>query len=265
MGESVFETDVLVIGGGMAGLFAAIKAREKGPSVTILDKGYAGKSGSTPYGFWYVVNEPDRGHDLEQWIEYVSTLGEYLNNRKWTEIVFRESYDRYQDLVSYGVEFMLGKDGRPQTYKFSGIPTESVQLKKRVFGQVMRKKAKSLGVEIVDRIVVTDLVKHEEKVVGAMGFPLDTNDLYVFQAKAVVICSGGSAFKPDGWPVSELTGDGDAMAYRIGAEIGGKEFNEPKSTNAQLPGPTMGMFLWKKEESNWSSPGPRPQVYQRTW
>jgi len=263
MGESVFETDVLVIGGGMAGLFAAIKAREKGPSVTILDKGYAGKSGSTPYGFWYVVNEPDRGHDLEQWIEYVSTLGEYLNNRKWTEIVFRESYDRYQDLLSYGVEFMLGKDGRPQTYKFSGIPTESVQLKKRVFGQVMRKKAKSLGVEIVDRIVVTDLVKHEEKVVGAMGFPLDTNDLYVFQAKAVVICSGGSAFKPDGWPVSELTGDGDAMAYRIGAEIGGKEFNEPKSTNAQLPGPTMGMFLWKKEESNMAPAeefGP-PQVH----
>ncbi|MBW1996652.1 MAG: FAD-binding protein [Deltaproteobacteria bacterium] len=250
MGESVFETDVLVIGGGMAGLFAAIKAREKGPSVTILDKGYAGKSGSTPYAFWYVLNDPDRGHDLGQWIEYVSTLGEYLNNRKWTEIVFRESYDRYQDLLSYGIEFLLGKDGRPKTYTFPGIPTESVQLKKRVFGQVMRKKAKSLGVKIIDRIVVTDLFKQEERIAGAMGFSLDTNDLYVIEAKTVVMCSGGSAFKPDGWPVSELTGDGDAMAYRIGAEIGGKEFNEPKSTNAQLPGPTMGMFLWKKEESN---------------
>ncbi|MBW2063512.1 MAG: FAD-binding protein [Deltaproteobacteria bacterium] len=261
--ESVFETDVLIIGGGMAGLFAAIKAKEKGPSVTILDKGYVGKSGSTPYAFWYVLNDPDRAHDLDQWMEYVNTLGEYLNNRKWTEIVFRESYERYQDLLSYGVEFMLEKDGSPKTYRFAGIPTESVQLKKRVFGQVIRKRAKSLGVRMVDRIVVTDLIKHEGKVVGVIGFTLDTNDFCLFKAKAVVMCSGGSAFKPDGWPVSELTGDGDAMAYRIGAEIGGKEFNEPKSTSAEMPGPTMGMFLWKKEESNIAPPeefGP-PQVH----
>lgn len=248
--ENVFETDVLVIGGGMAGLFAAIKAREKGPSVTILDKAYTGKSGSTPYAFWYVLNDPEGKHDLDQWINYVTTQGEYLNNRKWTEIVFTESYDRYQDLRSYGVEFILGKDGCPKTYSFPGIPTESVQLKKRVFGQVMRRKAKGLGIRIVDRFMVTDLIKQEERVAGAMGFAMDTNDFCLFKAKAVVMCSGGSAFKPDGWPVSELTGDGDAMAYRIGAEIGGKEFNEPKSTNAELPGPTMGMFLWKKEESN---------------
>ncbi|MBW1863076.1 MAG: FAD-dependent oxidoreductase [Deltaproteobacteria bacterium] len=148
--ENLVETDVLVIGGGMAGSFAAIKAREKGVDVTIVDKGYAGKSGSTPYAFWYVVHNPEWGHDLKPWMDYVNSLGEYLNNRGWTERVFKESYDRYQDMVSYGVEFMLGEDGKPKGYTFPGIPTESFQLKKRVFGQVLRKKAKEIGVKIFD-------------------------------------------------------------------------------------------------------------------
>src|SRR4030042_1745086 len=247
--EKLVEADVLVVGGGMAGLFAAIKAREKGVDVVIVDKGYAGKSGSTPYAFWYVVYNPKWGHDLNTWLDYVNSLGEYLNNRDWTEIVFKESYDRYRDLVSYGVEFMLGEDGKPKVYAFPGIPTESFQLKKRVFGQVMRKKAKDLGVVIFDRFMLTDLLK-EEKVAGATGFAIESGEFYAFKAKAVVVCSGGSAFKPDGWPVSELTGDGDCMAYRIGAEIAGKEFNEPKSTSAVMPAPPMGMFLWKKKEDN---------------
>jgi succinate dehydrogenase/fumarate reductase flavoprotein subunit len=145
---------------------------------------------------------------------------------------------------------MVGEDGKPKGYTFPGIPTESFQLKKRVFGQVLRKKAKSLGVNIYDRIMLTDLIKKDGNVTGAIGFAMETNAFYAFKAKSVVMCSGGAAFKPDGWPVSEMTGDGDAMAYRIGAEIAGKEFNEPKSTSAQMPAPTMGMFLWKKNESN---------------
>ncbi len=91
--QDVHETDVLVIGGGMAGLFTAIKASERGANVTLVDKGYAGKSGSTPYGFWYVVYNPEWGHDLALWMTYVNSLGEYLNNREWTEIAFKESYE----------------------------------------------------------------------------------------------------------------------------------------------------------------------------
>jgi len=248
--QDVHETDVLVIGGGMAGLFTAIKASERGVNVTLVDKGYAGKSGSTPYGFWYVVYNPEWGHDLATWMTYVNSLGEYLNNREWTEIAFKESYARYQDLVSYGVEFLKGKDGKPKPYSFPGIPTESFQLKKRVFGQNLRKKSRSLGVKIMDRIMVTDLIKQDGKVSGAMGFAMETNDFHVFKTKAVVMCSGGSALKPDGWPVSQLTGDGDAMAYRIGAEITGKEFMEPKSTSAEFPARTLGMIFWQKEQSS---------------
>ena len=46
--EHVVETDILVIGGGIAGCFAAIKAKEKGVTVVLVNKGYVGKSGQTP-------------------------------------------------------------------------------------------------------------------------------------------------------------------------------------------------------------------------
>ena len=256
--ENRFETDVLVIGGGMAGLFAAIKAKEQGLNVTLVDKGFAGKTGSTPYAFWISVFNPEWGHNLDTWTSYVSSVGEYLNNREWTEIVFEESYARYRDLVSWGVEFLTKDDGGLERFRFPGIATESLQLKKRVFGQVVRKQALKTGVEIKDRIMITDLLQQDGRVVGAVGIAMESNDYCVFTARAVVVCTGCSSFKPDGWPVSSLTGDGDAMAYRVGAEISGKEFNEPKSTNVDYPAMTMGTTLWIAERKGASLQGHNP-------
>ena len=58
--KNSIETDVLVIGGGMAGCFAAIKAKDKGLDVTLVDKGYVSKSGQTPFAGSYAVYHPDR-------------------------------------------------------------------------------------------------------------------------------------------------------------------------------------------------------------
>lgn len=64
--EKVFSTDVLVIGGGMAGIFAAVKAREQGLKVTLVDKGYVSKTGSTAFaGGYYGVFNPEWGHDFD--------------------------------------------------------------------------------------------------------------------------------------------------------------------------------------------------------
>jgi len=245
--QHLLDADVLVIGGGMAGLFAAIKAREQGLDVVLADKGYAGKSGSTPYAFWMSVFNPEWGHDLGIWTDYVSSVGEYLNRRTWTEAVFQDSYARYLDLVSWGVEFIREGDGTLSRFRFPGIATESLQVKKRAFGEVLRKQALKVGIKIVDQVMITDLMQKDGHIAGAVGIANESDGLHVFQAKAVVLCTGGSAFKPDGWPVASLTGDGDAMAYRAGAVISGKEFNEPKSTMANYPAATMGITLWRAE------------------
>ncbi len=239
MVEHVVETDVLIVGGGMAGCFASIKAKEKGVDVTIVDKGYVSKTGQTPFAGSTMIFNPKWGDDLDAWMNQVFTIGEYVNNRVWTEIAFKDSYARYQDLVSYGVEFLKEGDEPDRPVHRSphpfGAPSKAVHWKPN-FPVVLRKQAVKVGVKIMDRVMVAELLKQEEKVVGAVGFSMDSLDVFIFKAKATVISAGSAGFKTLGYPISELTGDGHAMAYRAGAEIIGKEFIDTHSTRADHPG-----------------------------
>ncbi len=71
--ERVVETDVLVIGGGMGGMTAALKARERGASVVLADKGYTGKSGATHQAEGDLVYfRPERGHKVHEWMAIVN-------------------------------------------------------------------------------------------------------------------------------------------------------------------------------------------------
>ena len=253
--ERFFESDVLVIGGGIAGCFAAIKAKEKGVNVILVDKGYVGKSGSSAYPDTYCVFNPEWGHDLDAWMNYMNVGGEYLNNREWTEIIFKESYAMYQDLISWGVQF-LEENGEPIRWKMDPLGAcETLQLGgkyeaggRRKTLQILRKQTVASGVKVMDRIMVTDLMKSDGRVVGAVGIPLDSYDLYVFKANATIISTGCAGFKPDGWPISELTGDGQAMLYRIGAELTGSEFVDTHSTRTDYPGWGMHYVDWR----NWA-------------
>lgn len=230
--DEVFSTDVLVVGGGAAALVSAIKAKEKGVEVILVDKGYAGKSGQTPYATFFAVFNPEWGHNLDEWMNQATISGEYLNNREWIEIVLKESYDIYKDFVSWGVEFITDQ-GRLFMRRI-GV-SEVYLLDKINFSQALRKYALKIGVKIIDRVMVAELLKQEEAIVGAIGIPMDKDHLYMFKAKATILCTGGSSFKPAGWPVYGLTSDGDAMAYRAGAEISGKEFNDTHPTRADFP------------------------------
>ena len=245
--EHIVETDVLVVGGGLAGCFAAIKARGKGVNVVLVDKAYATMSGETPFAGDTAVFNPEWGHKLDEWMNQVSTIGEYVNNREWNEIVFKESYARYKDLVSWGVQFTK-ENGEPKRYphplthleypdrnKFPPLVSESLHWSPN-FPQVLRKQLLNVGVKIMDRIMITDLIKQDGKVVGAVGFPMESLDFYIFKSKATVICAGSGGFKTLGYPISPLTFDGHAMAYRVGAVITGKEFIDTHPTRADFPG-----------------------------
>jgi succinate dehydrogenase/fumarate reductase flavoprotein subunit len=233
--EKTIETDVLVIGGGIAGCFAAIKAKEKGADVILVDKGYLGRSGQTPFTGTFMVFNADWGHDFTSWMEYINRTGEYINNRNMTEIGIRDSYARYKDLEAWGVEFVRDKKGDSHGPAIDMGPCEALRMDWKKHGKIFRRQVVASGVTLMERIMVTDLLKQDHTVAGAVGISADSDDLYIFKAKAVVMCAGAGGFRPPGWPISELTSDGDAMAYRAGAEITGKEFPDPHQTCGEYP------------------------------
>jgi len=233
--HSTIETDILVIGGGIAGCFAAIKAKEEGADVTLVDKGSVGRSGQTPFATDFLVFNPEWGHDFDEWMDQVNRLGEHLNNREWSEITFRESYARYQDLLSWGIEFQNDENGVPYRTAVPGGVTEFINMEDRNWAKLMRQQAKKVGVNIVDRVMIAELMKHDNRIAGAVGIPMDSDDLIVFKAGAVIMSVGAAGLKPPGFPIANLTADGEAMAYRAGAEISGKEFQDPHFTNGDTP------------------------------
>lgn len=227
--DKIVETDVLVIGGGMAGLFAAMKAIEQGADVTLVDKSYIGRSGQTPWAIGFPFVNPERGNDMDAWMERFRTGGDYLNNREWTETILKDSYARHQDLVSWGAVFRKDDDD-------DDFDRSMGRLRSKETAVALRKYTVKLGGKVMDRIMITELLKQDGRIVGAIGIPAESYDLYIFKAKATVMSTGAGGFKTLGWPIGNLTTDGQAMAYRAGAEITGKEFNDTHETTAEHPG-----------------------------
>jgi succinate dehydrogenase/fumarate reductase flavoprotein subunit len=212
-------TDVLVIGGGMAGVFAAIKAAERGLDVTMAVKGAIGSSGMTPFANTFMVFDETRGHIREDWIEKFRKSSEYMVNLDYLEMLLDDSKARWEDLVTWGA---IGVNA---------------------FGPVLRKRVIKSGVRTLERVMITDLLEKNGRIIGAIGFPFEEDSAIVIQAKATVMCAGPGGFKPNGYPISSVTHDGDAMAYRLGIEIGGKEFVDFHFTGAEHPADSW--FNWR--------------------
>jgi len=159
--------------------------------------------------------------------------------------MLKESWPTFQDLVAWNVEFPVEidkmNDYERVTYSkkyqpaFLAPPFGKLPLRHRKTAPVLRKQAEKAGAKIMDRITVTDLLKQDGQVVGAIGFPAESYDLYIFKAKATVISGGNSCFRSPGYHTSMLTGDADGMAYRAGAEITGKEFPDTHFNLANYP------------------------------
>ena len=215
--KTEFESDVLVIGGGMAGFFAALRVAEKGLRVILVDKGITGKSGFTPWANTFSVFDESLGDKKEDWIRGAQFKGEYIVNLDYFNMQIEDSLARYKDLVNWGI------------INFKKEWNDKAKLARRyIIGQdrrlIMSKILRGRGVKLVQRVMVTDLLLHKGRVVVAMGFPIESDETIVFLAKATILCTGAGAYKAPAYPVHCSTFDGDAMAYRVGARISGKEF-----------------------------------------
>ena len=88
--------------------------------------------------------------------------------------------------------------------------------------------------------MITELLEKNGRVVGAVGIPRDEDKTIIFRAGAVVLCTGAGTFKSPGWPASPNAFDKHMMAYKLGAQIVGKEWNDFHGTNPTTPGDCFG-------------------------
>ena len=224
----IVETDVLVIGGGVAGLWSSIKAREFVNRVTIVDKGpkdWGGQASLSGGGMVGVIPEDSVQKSLEDFVYYYDGLCD----QELMEMILANSYKRMQDLERLGYEFICDEQGR-----LKGVPQRALDHVKCYIGQpfgkggksmvgVLVKEADRLGVQRLGRIVVTDILKHQDSVCGAVGFNSRNGQFYIFKARAVILAVGNV-----GWKISyghnTCAGDSVDIGLRAGAEISNCEF-----------------------------------------
>lgn len=207
-----YETDVLVIGGGMAGLFAAVKAHDAGAKVMLVSKGRLGSSGQTPFAKGFFVFDPEKEEQsIDDFVDTVSQSAMGSNNAVYTRQVAAHSLARVNELREWGF------------------------FDSALYNKSFSKPISERNIPIMERIVITHLIKEEGRIAGAAGFSLDEEKLYFFNSKSVILCTGAGGFKPNGFPICDLTHDGTIMAYNIGAKVTGKEWNDGhpgQATNA---------------------------------
>lgn len=225
--QQAIKTDILVIGGGAAGAFAAIKARENGAeNVLLVEKARTGKTGSSCFAAGQLVIFVPHEDDRDFWMKEYVEQGQYLNDQDWLQIFMDESFDQVKDLESWGLLVRKTADGRYERVKGRGSHPEK-GLRNIVFtGQagtlteVLRKRVVSLGVKIINWTMITDLLTRNGNVVGAVGFNTRSGEFMVFQAGATIIASGSGMYRcaPNiGHRMNNYEATG--MAYRAGAEL----------------------------------------------
>jgi succinate dehydrogenase/fumarate reductase flavoprotein subunit len=210
------DADVLVIGGGPAGAWAACAAASAGAKVVLVDKGCCGTSGATASagtGVWYVPPDPAK---REAAMASREKLGGYLQDRVWMTRVLDRTYEAMNLLAEWGYPFPQDDEGRPRRTNLWGPD----------YMRLMRRRVRKSGVLILDHSPALELlVDHNGAVAGARGLRRQEGDGWLVRAGSVVVATGGCAFLSGGLGCNVLTGDGYLMAAELGAELSGMEFS----------------------------------------
>jgi succinate dehydrogenase / fumarate reductase flavoprotein subunit len=224
LGE-VVSTDVLIVGGGIGGIATAIKAKEESPNVDVLmvDKqtiGWAGKA--TKIGGILAFLAP--GDNADKFIDFqVRSAGDFLNDQELLSSYVSNSYRAIEQLAEWGSKIARDPEGKMLTIKAFWAPEYSTTFIDIDMMLPMRTRARKSGVKILNKIHVVDLLRKNNRVVGAVGFDIISGRFYIFKAKAIVLANGSCGYKVRRFWVSG-TGDGIAAALRAGALMRNAEY-----------------------------------------
>jgi len=101
--------DILIIGGGIAGVTAAIKAGERGAKVLVVEKGITGWAGEVPTtGGGAGIMPPD--YNVDDFVQWVAENGDYLSNQDWARAFIGDTYKIIMELAGWGLPFHREKN-----------------------------------------------------------------------------------------------------------------------------------------------------------
>ncbi|WP_433591627.1 FAD-binding protein [Nocardia sp. CA-145437] len=215
-----FDADVLVLGGGPAGCWAALAAAAAGARVLVVDKARCGSSGPTARGGVTLWNIPS-GAAREEAVRQNFAHGGGLGEPDWMYRVLEETHRRVGQLVHGGFRFQGEHAERPARVYLDGA---------KYLGR-LRRSMVIAGVRILDHHPALQLITDKDGVVsGAAGVALHGDSpTWIVRARAVVLATGGCAFLSGGAGTDVDTGDGLLMGAEAGAELSGMEFSNAYS------------------------------------
>ena len=243
--EETIDTDILVLGGGVAGCMAAIAAAKSGQRILLVEKGATKMSGAGGSGcdHWEsAATNPCSKLTPEELTGAMLDDNDGFNNGISHYIECREGYDRLLDIEKMGGKIrdtddeFRGAAFRDEKtrllFAYDYVNRFTLRVWGTTFKPAMYNELKHLGVKIIDRVMITSLLSGSgiqgNRIIGATGIHTRTGKFYIFRSKASIMCMsrpsriwlfsasmpGLCEFRP-----LQCVGDGHAMGWRAGAEF----------------------------------------------
>lgn len=244
------KTDVLVVGAGGAGLRAAIEAAKSGLNILLLGKEVLGcaHTGMAMGGMNVALVPPATPR---QHFKDTMEGGWFINDPNLVKVFTYEMPDRIRDLEDYGLLFDRTPAGEFYTWK-GGKQTAPLNVcvgdyTGREMMQALVDQSRRFSLPYLDEFFVTKIFAEGGQVYGAFGIDLKSGKYYFFNAKAVILATGGAGrmYKVTTNAASN-TGDGYAMALKVGAELIDMEMVQFHPTGMVVPESVRGVLVTEK-------------------
>ena len=244
------EYDVVIIGAGGAGLRAAIEATRAGASVAVICKSMLGKAHTVMAegGAAAALANKDPRDSWQTHFRDTMKGGKYLNDWRMAEIHAKESPDRIRELEQWGAIFDRTPEGLTNQRNFGGHTYPRLAHIGDATGleliRTLQERGIHTGMEVYMEYTVRHLFKGDGRVTGCFAYNRVDGSLHVFKAKTTVLATGGItrcwAVCSGSW---EYTGEGHALAYWAGAEMGDMEFVQFHPTGMIWPPSVRGILV----------------------